>query len=152
MYPSSEEVISEIPHLIEQDLYKESNNIIDLNKKFEDIFLNLLNNNQINISKIIESNNFLIFFEYIFIRMNDIVTNEDILEKKIDIFKFLSEELINNLEKINDKKQQDKLAVYFYNLNFFEIFLEILKNKEMNIFKDKFGCFIKVSLVYFILF
>ena len=40
----------------------------------------------------------------------------------------------------------------YCNLNFFEIFLEILKNKETNEFKLKFRSFLQVSLVYFILF
>ena len=152
MISSSNEVNSQIPSLIEQDINKQLSDNIDLNKKFEDIFLNLLNNNQINLSKIIESNNFLIFFEYIFNRMNDIFTNEDIPSKKNDIFKFLSVELINNLEKIKEKKEQQKFDKYFYNLNFFEIFLEILKNKETNEFKLKLRSFLQVSLVYFILF
>ena len=140
MISSSNEVNSQIPSLIEQDINKQLSDNIDLNKKFEDIFLNLLNNNQINLSKMIESNNFLIFFEYIF---NFLYQN---------IFIFLSVELINNLEKIKEKKEQQKFDKYFYNLNFFEIFLEILKNKETNEFKLKFRSFLQVSLVYFILF
>jgi hypothetical protein len=61
----------------------------------------------------------------------------------------LSDILINNLQNISDKKDQEKISQFFYNLNFFEIFLGTLNNKDISVFKEKFSLFIKVSLNFF---
>ena len=81
--------------------------------------------------------------------MNDIVTEPNISEKRNDIFKYFSDILINNLQNISDKKDQEKISQFFYNLNFFEIFLGTLNNKDISVFKEKFSLFIKVSLNFF---
>ena len=93
--------------------------------------------------------NLLILFDYFFNKLNDIVTEPNISEKRNDIFKYLSDILINNLQNISDKKDQEKISQFFYNLNFFEIFLGTLNNKDISVFKEKFSLFIKVSLNFF---
>ena len=124
-----------------------------LNQKLESIFNNLIyNNTDIKlIPKNFEPKNLLILFDYFFNKLNEITTIPLVLEKRNDIFKYLSEILINNLEKIQEKKEQEKISKYFYNLNFFQIVLDSLKNSELSLFKEKFALFIKVSLIYFIL-
>ena len=124
-----------------------------LNQKLESIFNNLIyNNTDIKlIPKNFEPKNLLILFDYFFNKLNEITTIPLVLEKRNDIFKYLSEILINNLEKIQEKKEQEKISKYFYNLNFFQIVLDSLKNSELSLFEEKFALFIKVSLVYFIL-
>ena len=82
--------------------------------------------------------------------MNDISTIPNILEKRNDIFIYLSEILINNLEKIREKKDQEKISQFFYNINFFNIFLETLNKKDFSSFKETFVLFIQVSLILFI--
>ena len=124
-----------------------------LNQKLESIFNNLIyNNTDIKlIPKNFEPKNLLILFDYFFNKLNEITTIPLVLEKRNDAFKYLSEILINNLEKIQEKKEQEKISKYFYNLNFFQIVLDSLKNSELSLFKEKFALFIKVSLIYFIL-
>ena len=124
-----------------------------LNQKLESIFNNLIyNNTDIKlIPKNFEPKNLLILFDYFFNKLNEITTIPLVLEKRNDVFKYLSEILINNLEKIQEKKEQEKISKYFYNLNFFQIVLDSLKNSELSLFKEKFALFIKVSLIYFIL-
>ena len=124
-----------------------------LNQKLESIFNNLIyNNTDIKlIPKNFEPKNLLILFDYFFNKLNEITTIPLVLEKRNDVFKYLSEILINNLEKIQEKKEQEKISKYFYNLNFFQIVLDSLKNIELSLFEEKFALFIKVSLIYFIL-
>ena len=124
---------------------------ITLNQKLDSIFNNLIYNNlDIRlIPNIYDSKNLLILFDYFFNKLNDIITEPNISDKRNDIFKYLSDILINNLQNISDKKDQEKISQFFYNLNFFEIFLGTLNNKDISVFKEKFSLFIKVSLNFF---
>ena len=124
-----------------------------LNHKLESIFYNLKYNNNSDIKLIqkknLDSKNILILFDYFFTRLNDIITTPLILEKRNDIFKLLSEILINNLTKIKEKKEQEKIAKFFYNLNFTQIFLDTLNKIEFSLFKENFALFLEVSLNLF---
>ena len=84
--------------------------------------------------------------------MNDIATITNVIEKKNDIFKYLSEILLKNLENITEKNDQEKIAQYFYNLNFFEIMIQTLNEQDISLFKEKFTLFINVSLNLFLFF
>ena len=142
---------SQAPFLTEHQIDFDKLNNITLNQKLDSIFNNLIYNNlDIRlIPNIYDSKNLLILFDYFFNKLNDIVTEPNISEKRNDIFKYLSDILINNLQNINDKKDQEKISQFFYNLNFFEIFLGTLNNKDISVFKEKFSLFIKVSLNFF---
>lgn len=142
---------SQAPFLTEHQIDFDKLNNITLNQKLDSIFNNLIYNNlDIRlIPNIYDSKNLLILFDYFFNKLNDIVTEPNISEKRIDIFKYLSDILINNLQNISDKKDQEKISQFFYNLNFFEIFLGTLNNKDISVFKEKFSLFIKVSLNFF---
>ena len=139
---------SQAPFLTEHQIDFDKLNNITLNQKLDSIFNNLIYNNlDIRlIPNIYDSKNLLILFDYFFNKLNDIVTEPNISEKRNDIFKYLSDILINNLQNISDKKDQEKISQFFYNLNFFEIFLGTLNNKDISVFKEKFSLFIKVSL------
>ena len=76
----------------------------------------------------------------------------NIIEKRNDIFKYLSETLINNLIILLEKKDQEKISQFFYNLNFFEILITSLNNQDISLFKEKFVLFLKVSFFYLISF
>jgi hypothetical protein len=142
---------SQAPFLTEHQIDFDKLNNITLNQKIDSIFNNLIYNNlDIRlIPNIYDSKNLLILFDYFFNKLNDIVTGPNISEKRNDIFKYLSDILINNLQNISDKKDQEKISQFFYNLNFFEIFLGTLNNKDISVFKEKFSLFIKVSLNFF---
>ena len=142
---------SQAPFLTEHQIDFDKLNNITLNQKLDSIFNNLIYNNLdiILIPNIYDSKNLLILFDYFFNKLNDIVTEPNISEKRNDIFKYLSDILINNLQNISDKKDQEKISQFFYNLNFFEIFLGTLNNKDISVFKEKFSLFIKVSLNFF---
>jgi hypothetical protein len=84
--------------------------------------------------------------------LNDIATITNVIEKKNDIFKYLSEILLKNLENITEKNDQEKIAQYFYNLNFFEIMIQTLNEQDISLFKEKFTLFINVSLNLFLFF
>lgn len=141
---------SQAPFLTEHQIDFDKLNNITLNQKLDSIFNNLIYNNlDIRlIPNIYDSKNLLILFDYFFNKLNDIVTEPNISEKRNDIFKYLSDILINNLQNISDKKDQEKISQFFYNLNFFEIFLGTLNNKDISVFKEKFPLFIKVSLFF----
>ena len=142
---------SQAPFLTEHQIDFDKLNNITLNQKLDSIFNNLIYNNlDIRlIPNIYDSKNLSILFDYFFNKLNDIVTEPNISEKRNDIFKYLSDILINNLQNISDKKDQEKISQFFYNLNFFEIFLDTLNNKDISVFKEKFSLFIKVSLNFF---
>jgi hypothetical protein len=142
---------SQAPFLTDHQIDFDKLNNITLNQKLDSIFNNLIYNNlDIRlIPNIYDSKNLLILFDYFFNKLNDIVTEPNISEKRNDIFKYLSDILINNLQNISDKKDQEKISQFFYNLNFFEIFLGTLNNKDISVFKEKFSLFIKVSLNFF---
>jgi hypothetical protein len=142
---------SQAPFLTEHQIDFDKLNNITLNQKLDSIFNNLIYNNlDIRlIPNIYDSKNLLILFDYFFNKLNDIVTEPNISEKRNDIFKYLSDILINNIQNISDKKDQEKISQFFYNLNFFEIFLGTLNNKDISVFKEKFSLFIKVSLNFF---
>ena len=142
--------------LTEQKINFDTLDNITLNQKLETIFNNLIyNNNNQNFKltpNIFDTKNLSIIFDYFFNKLNDITTIPIITEKKNDIFLYLSEILINNLQKIYDEKGQEKISKFFYNLNFFQIFLQTLKKLDITLFKEKFTLFIKVSLIHFISF
>ena len=142
--------------LTEQKINFDTLDNITLNQKLETIFNNLIyNNNNQNFKltpNIFDTKNLSILFDYFFNKLNDITTIPIITEKKNDIFLYLSEILINNLQKIYDEKGQEKISKFFYNLNFFQIFLQTLKKLDITLFKEKFTLFIKVSLIHFISF
>ena len=127
---------------------------ITLNQKLELIFNNIINNTEDIklIPKINDSKNLLFFFEFFFNRLNEIITMPNIIEKRNDIFKYLSETLINNLIILLEKKDQEKISQFFYNLNFFEILITSLNNQDISLFKEKFVLFLKVSFFYLISF
>jgi hypothetical protein len=56
------------------------------------------------------------------------------------------------LENITEKNDQEKIAQYFYNLNFFEIMIQTLNEQDISLFKEKFTLFINVSLNLFLFF
>ena len=125
-----------------------------LNQKLESIFYNIIYNNaDIKlIPKINNTKNLFIIFQFFFNRLTGITTIPQVIAKKNDIFKYLSEILLKNLENITEKNDQEKIAQYFYNLNFFEIMIQTLNEQDISLFKDKFTLFINVSLNLFLFF
>ena len=146
---------SQTANLTEHQINFDTLDNITLNQKLETIFNNLIYNNNQDFKltpKIFDTKNISILFEYFFNRLNDITTVPFISEKKNNIFQFLSEILINNLQKIYEEKEQEKILKFFYNLNFFQIFSQTLKKLDFPLFKEKFTLFIKVSFIHFISF
>ena len=146
---------SQTANLTEHQINFDTLDNITLNQKLETIFNNLIYNNNQDFKltpKIFDTKNISILFEYFFNRLNDITTVPFISEKKNNIFQFLSEILINNLQKIYEEKEQEKISKFFYNLNFFQIFSQTLKKLDFPLFKEKFTLFIKVSFIHFISF
>lgn len=127
---------------------------ISLNQKLDSIFINIINTTEDIklIPKLNDSKKLLIFFEFFFNRLNEIITIPNILEKRNVIFKYLSETLINNLIILLEKKDQEKISHFFYNLNFFEILITSLNNQDISLFKENFVLFLEVSISYLISF
>ena len=126
---------------------------ITLNQKLDSIFNLIYNNTDIKlIPKINNTKNLLIFFEFFFNKLNNIEAISNASEKKNDIFKYLSEILVKNLEILNEKNDQEKIAHFFYNINFFEILIQTLNEEDISLFKDKFSLFINVSIILFLFF
>ena len=142
------------PFLTDAQINFDTLDNIALNQKLESIFYNLIyNNTDIKlIPKITNTKNLLILFQFFFNRLNDIATITNVIEKKNDIFKYLSKILLKNLENITEKNDQEKIAQYFYNLNFFEIMIQTLNEQDISLFKEKFTLFINVSLNLFLFF
>ena len=126
---------------------------ITLNQKLDSIFNLMYNNTDIKlIPKINNTKNLLIFFEFFFNKLNNMEAISNASEKKNDIFKYLSEILIKNLEILNEKNDQEKIAHFFYNINFFEILIQTLNEEDISLFKDKFSLFINVSIILYLFF
>lgn len=126
---------------------------ITLNQKLDSIFNLIYNNTDIKlIPKINNTKNLLIFFEFFFNKLNNIEAISNASEKKNDIFKYLSEILIKNMEILNEKNDQEKIAHFLYNINFFEILIQTLNEEDISLFKDKFSLFINVSIILFLFF
>lgn len=127
---------------------------ISLTQKLDSIFINIINTTEDIklIPKLNDSKKLLIFFEFFFNRLNEIITIPNILEKRNVIFKYLSETLINNLIILLEKKDQEKISHFFYNLNFFEILITSLNNQDISLFKENFVLFLEVSISYLISF
>ena len=126
---------------------------ITLNQKLDSIFNLIYNNTDIKlIPKINNTKNLLILFEFFFNKLNNIEAISNASEKKNDIFKYLSEILIKNLEILKEKNDQEKIAHFFYNINFFEILIQTLNEEDISLFKDKFSLFINVSIILFLFF
>jgi len=142
------------PFLTDAQINFDTLDNITLNQKLESIFYNLIyNNTDIKlIPKINNTKNLLILLEFFFNKLNDIATIANVIEKKNDIFKYLSETLIKNLENIIEKNDQEKIAQYFYNLNFFEIMIQTLNEQDISLFKEKFALFINVSITLYLFF
>ena len=154
MAQKEEQINSQAAFLTDNQISFENLDNITLNQKLESIFYNLIyNNTDIKlIPKITNTKNLLILFQFFFNRLNDIATITNVIEKKNDIFKYLSEILLKNLENITEKNDQEKIAQYFYNLNFFEIMIQTLNEQDISLFKEKFTLFINVSLNLFLFF
>ena len=146
--------ISNINALTEPQINFDSLDNITLNQKLDSIFNNIINNTEDIklIPKINDSKKLVIFFEFFFNRLNEIVTMPNILEKCNVIFKYLSETLINNFIILLEKKEQEKISHFFYNLNFFEILITSLNNQDISLFKENFVLFLQVSFFYLISF
>ena len=126
---------------------------ITLNQKLDSIFNLIYNKTDIKlIPKINNTKNLLILFEFFFNKLNNIEAISNASEKKNDIFKYLSEILIKNLEILKEKNDQEKIAHFFYNINFFEILIQTLNEEDISLFKDKFSLFINVSIILFLFF
>ena len=126
---------------------------ITLNQKLDSIFNLIYNKTDIKlIPKINNTKNLLIFFEFFFNKLNNIEAISNASEKKNDIFKYLSEILIKNLEILKEKNDQEKIAHFFYTINFFEILIQTLNEEDISLFKDKFSLFINVSIILFLFF
>ena len=154
MAQKEEQINSQAAFLTDNQISFENLDNITLNQKLDSIFNNLIYNNpDIKLTpKNFEPKNLFILFDYFFNRFNDITTIPIIFEKRNDIFKYLSEILINNLQNLKEKKEQENFSKFFYNLNFFQTILDSLKNKDFSSFKEKFALFIKVRINLFILF
>ncbi len=154
MAQKEEQINSQAAFLTDNQISFENLDNITLNQKLDSIFNNLIYNNpDIKLTpKNFEPKNLFILFDYFFNRFNDITTIPIIFEKRNDIFKYLSEILINNLQNLKEKKEQENFSKFFYNLNFFQTILDSLKNKDFSSFKEKFPLFIKVRINLFILF
>ena len=154
MAQKEEQINSQAAFLTDNQISFENLDNITLNQKLDSIFNNLIYNNpDIKLTpKNFEPKNLFILFDYFFNRLNDITTIPIIFEKRNDIFKYLSEILINNLQNLKEKKEQENFSKFFYNLNFFQTILDSLKNKDFSSFKEKFPLFIKVRINLFILF
>ena len=141
------------PFLTDAQINFERLDNITLNQKLDSIFNLIYNNTDIKlIPKINNTKNLLIFFEFFFNKLNNIEAISNASEKKNDIFKYLSEILIKNLEILNEKNDQEKIAHFFYNINFFEILIQTLNEEDISLFKDKFSLFINVSIILFLFF
>ena len=154
MAQKEEQINSQAAFLTDNQISFENLDNITLNQKLDSIFNNLIYNNpDIKLTpKNFEPKNLFILFDYFFNRFNDITTIPIIFEKRNDIFKYLSEILINNLQNLKEKKEQENFSKFVYNLNFFQTILDSLKNKDFSSFKEKFALFIKVRINLFILF
>ena len=141
------------PFLTDAQINFDTLDNITLNQKLDSIFNLIYNNKDIKlIPKINNTKNLLIFFEFFFNKLNNIEAISNASEKKNDIFKYLSEILIKNLEILNEKNDQEKIAHFFYNINFFEILIQTLNEEDISLFKDKFSLFINVSIILFLFF
>ena len=142
------------PFLTDAQINFDTSDNTSLNQKLESIFYNIIYNNaDIKlIPKINNTKNLFIIFQFFFNRLTGITTIPQVIAKKNDIFKYLSEILLKNLENITEKNDQEKIAQYFYNLNFFEIMIQTLNEQDISLFKDKFTLFINVSLNLFLFF
>lgn len=136
-------------YLLKQTNNPENKEDIITNEKLESIYLDIINNNQITIPKINGFQNFMVFFDYIFNKLNIDKESPDKLSKKNEILKSLIEKFINYTNELNDKSNQAKIERYFLDKNFCGLFFEILNKKEdISSFKEFFLLFSKVSILY----
>ena len=144
--PNESKNINDI-YLLKQTNIPENKEDIITNTKLESIYLDILNNNQITMPKINGFQNFLVFFDYIFNKLNIDKKSPDKLSKENEILKILIEEFINYSNELNDKTNQEKIVQYFLDKNFCGLFFEILNKKEdISSFKELFLLFSKVSI------
>jgi len=133
--------------LIEEQINSEIKEITTIDKNLETIYLNLLNGTEIILPKFNGAPNFFLFFDFFFNRINADKAYIENYVKTNEIMNVLIEELLNNLEKKNEKIYQEKLGQYFYDINFFSIFLDkLIKKQDIPLFKEKFLIVSNVSI------
>ena len=139
--------------LKEESINSDIKEIITADKNFESIYLNLLNSKEIKLPMINGVSDFLIFFDFIFNKINADKAPKEGISNKNEIMDFLIEELLKNIEEIKEKKYQERFGQYFYNINFFNTFLDkLIKNQDISIFKEKFLIVSPVSIYIIIIF
>ena len=150
--PKESKNINDI-HVIKEPNISENKEDIITDTKLESIYFNLLNNTKITLPKINGFQNFMAFFNYIFTKLNTGEESPDKTGRKNELLKVLIEELTHYSKELGDSTNQAKIEQYFYDKNFFGVFLEILNKKEdISSFKEIFLLFSKVSILYLFIF
>ena len=148
--PKESKNINDI-HVIKEPNISENKEDIITDTKLESIYFNLLNNTKITLPKINGFQNFMAFFNYIFTKLNTGEESPDKTGRKNELLKVLIEQLTHYSKELGDSTNQAKIEQYFYDKNFFGVFLEILNKKEdISSFKEIFLLFSKVSILYYI--
>ena len=143
--------LTEIKNLNDKSLLEEKANLetkknISQDTNLESFYFNLLNDTEIKIPKMFETENIFKLIEFILNKTFEEKAKEFPEIRKKQILILLIAELFDNIG-IEGEKISEKLNQYFSFISFFETFFEILlKVEDFSSFKEKFLYISKVSV------
>ena len=143
------DISNEIKNLNDKSLLEEQANLetkedITPDKELELLYFNLLNDKEVKIPKLNETQNIFKLLQFIFNKSYEQNIKEIPETRKKQILNHLISKLIDKIG-VNDETYLEKMKQYFSFVCFFNTFFEILLKEDILVFKDKFLYVSKVS-------
>jgi hypothetical protein len=130
--------------LLEEQANLETKEDITPDKELELLYFNLLNDKEVKIPKLNETQNIFKLLQFIFNKSYEQNIKEIPETRKKQILNHLISKLIDKIG-VNDETYLEKMKQYFSFVCFFNTFFEILLKEDILVFKDKFLYVSKVS-------
>ena len=130
--------------LLEEQANLETKEDITPDKELELLYFNLLNDKEVKIPKMNETQSIFKLLQFIFNKAYEENIKEIPETRKKEILNHLISKLIDKIG-VNDEAFSEKMKQFFSFVNFFNTFFEILLKEDVLVFKDKFVYVSKVS-------
>ena len=134
--------------LLEEQANLETKEDSTQDKELELFYFNLLNDKEVKIPKLNETQNIFKLLQFIFNKTYEENIKEIPEKRKKQILNDLISKLIDKIG-VNDEAYSEKIKQFFSFANFFNTFFEILLKEDVLVFKDKFLYVSKVRKYYF---
>ena len=134
--------------LLEEQANLETKEDITPDKELELLYFNLLNDKEVKIPKMNETQNIFKLLQFIFNKTYEENIKEIPETRKKEILNHLISKLIDKIG-VNDETYLEKMKQFFSFVCFFNTFFEILLKEDVYVFKDKFFYVSKVRKYFF---